>query len=587
MSRLLIFPTNYRLSLDGRNGRILFLDDETLLTYSGSAIAFHKLETGEMSVFRPTSLRNVDIVTVHPEYNLFAVAERGINPKLVIYEYPECKLKSEICDTAKLEYLRVAFSNSVYIAACTGIPEFKIAIWDAFTGAKIIEADSDAHVFPTAMIFNPGDWRELAVVYGESGKLILWSLESVSKSSQLRKRQLRMPFVDDQVVLNGGDASLGIGTVIEGNPGVPELSVLERTGTGISTFNNTGQTNTQKMNHIDIPRFAMAELVDPFAEEFEEEPFDRTRLSAVAIAFIDRNKLLVSCQSGHLFVVSFIYAYEKTPDNNNGMHSPPGQALFTYNFNLILRPSNADNGDSDRIPTTDAIWRPVEGDLQQIVVHSKGILCIGGNDEGKIRIVHHSAPHHLMGEFETGIGGIQSALFSPHYDHLALFSRSRAVLILPKFATELTNLRSRSGSEKDQAERKEKHTPLEVKNLPAITPPLEVDEKSKSMVMEPFVSACQFGPGRFVCIEPLSTELNTVVALSSGGCVQVWSVEQKLTETSVFYLQHHTSENKYEVCRCAKVIIVFIFFLLVDSRSLMPHHEITCWRYHHRRAAFR
>ena len=108
-----------------------YLGDDTFIFAAGNTYHIINILTGEKRIFHANDTDGVGSIAVHPSRKYFAVAMKGPNPNIFIYEYPSLKLY-RICrkGTEKL-YAHVEFSQTgEKLASLGGSPDYTLTIWD-------------------------------------------------------------------------------------------------------------------------------------------------------------------------------------------------------------------------------------------------------------------------------------------------------------------------------------------------------------------------------------------------------------------------------------------------------------------------
>ena len=68
---------------------------------------------------------------MHPSRKHFAVAEKGKNPNIYIYEYPSMKLYRILRKGTEFVYSHIEFSVSgTKLVSIGGNPDYTITVWD-------------------------------------------------------------------------------------------------------------------------------------------------------------------------------------------------------------------------------------------------------------------------------------------------------------------------------------------------------------------------------------------------------------------------------------------------------------------------
>uniref|UniRef100_H2ZFC4 Cilia- and flagella-associated protein 44 n=1 Tax=Ciona savignyi TaxID=51511 RepID=H2ZFC4_CIOSA len=89
------------------------------------------LTTGKHTFIRSCSGGGVGAIAVHPSGNYFAVAEKGVKPHVLVYEFPSLKLYRVLEGGTERAYSFVDFSPKGDLLASVGsYPDYMLTVWD-------------------------------------------------------------------------------------------------------------------------------------------------------------------------------------------------------------------------------------------------------------------------------------------------------------------------------------------------------------------------------------------------------------------------------------------------------------------------
>ncbi|XP_067126597.1 LOW QUALITY PROTEIN: cilia- and flagella-associated protein 44-like [Centruroides vittatus] len=107
------------------------LKEETVVIGAGSSIIILKLKTGSQRIFETVCGKGVAHISAYPDYTMFAVAEKGINPTIDIFTYPDVNLKKLLQNGAEESYVHLDFDNSgKYLVSLSSFPNYSLIIWN-------------------------------------------------------------------------------------------------------------------------------------------------------------------------------------------------------------------------------------------------------------------------------------------------------------------------------------------------------------------------------------------------------------------------------------------------------------------------
>jgi WD40 repeat protein len=107
------------------------MNDSKLLTITGNALLMIDLNTMEQDFLIGIDGGGIGAIAVHPSGTLFAVGEKGTNPNVYVYEYPEIKLVRVLRNGTERAYSDMRFSkDGSKLATVGGAPDYLLYIWD-------------------------------------------------------------------------------------------------------------------------------------------------------------------------------------------------------------------------------------------------------------------------------------------------------------------------------------------------------------------------------------------------------------------------------------------------------------------------
>jgi cilia- and flagella-associated protein 44 len=126
-----------------------FLEDQVIIFTSGNKYQIYNIVTGEYRTFHGHDDDGVGSIGVHPTRKYFAVAEKGPQPIIYIYEYPSLKLYRILKGGTEMMYVHTEFSSSGdKLVSLGGEPDFTITVWDWLAQRVILKSKAfSAEVF--------------------------------------------------------------------------------------------------------------------------------------------------------------------------------------------------------------------------------------------------------------------------------------------------------------------------------------------------------------------------------------------------------------------------------------------------------
>jgi WD40 repeat protein len=108
-----------------------FFDTKTLLFSAGRSFQILNMDDLSISKRISESVGGIGSVAIHPKKKIFAVAEKGTQPCIFIYSYPEIKKIATLRGGTEKAYKHIEFSPSGDKLASLGCaPDYSLAIWD-------------------------------------------------------------------------------------------------------------------------------------------------------------------------------------------------------------------------------------------------------------------------------------------------------------------------------------------------------------------------------------------------------------------------------------------------------------------------
>ena len=89
------------------------------------------INTGTQKYIRSSSGSGLGHIAVHPSQQYFAVAEKGVLPNVLIFEYPSLKLYRMLRKGTLEAYSNITFNPKGDLLASVGsYPDFQLTVWD-------------------------------------------------------------------------------------------------------------------------------------------------------------------------------------------------------------------------------------------------------------------------------------------------------------------------------------------------------------------------------------------------------------------------------------------------------------------------
>ncbi|XP_030059762.1 cilia- and flagella-associated protein 44 [Microcaecilia unicolor] len=114
-----------------KRANLQLMDEQTVMYIAGNLILILNMKTKEQRCLRSCSGGGIGMIKVHSSYQYFAVAEKGINPHVIIYEYPSLRPFRILRGGTVEAYAYVDFNVSGTLLASVGSsPDYMLTVWN-------------------------------------------------------------------------------------------------------------------------------------------------------------------------------------------------------------------------------------------------------------------------------------------------------------------------------------------------------------------------------------------------------------------------------------------------------------------------
>ncbi|XP_019303927.2 cilia- and flagella-associated protein 44 isoform X1 [Panthera pardus] len=157
-----------------KRANLKLLDSSTVMYIAGNQLILLNLKTKEQTYLRSSSGRGIGVIGVHPDKTYFTVAEKGVFPKIIIYEYPSLRPYRILQDGTELAYAYVDFNyDGTLLASVGSSPDHTLTIWNWKEEQPILRTKAfSQEVFKVT--FNPEDDEQLTT--SGSGHIKFWEM---------------------------------------------------------------------------------------------------------------------------------------------------------------------------------------------------------------------------------------------------------------------------------------------------------------------------------------------------------------------------------------------------------------------------
>ncbi|XP_029902729.1 cilia- and flagella-associated protein 44 [Myripristis murdjan] len=114
-----------------RRANLQLLDEQTVTFIAGNLLILIDVSTKEQRYLRSCSGGGIGSITAHPSKKYFAVAEKGNQPYIIVYEYPSLRPYRILRGGTVRAYSFVNFNHEGTVLASVGsAPDYMLTLWD-------------------------------------------------------------------------------------------------------------------------------------------------------------------------------------------------------------------------------------------------------------------------------------------------------------------------------------------------------------------------------------------------------------------------------------------------------------------------
>ncbi|XP_034144335.1 cilia- and flagella-associated protein 44 isoform X2 [Esox lucius] len=115
----------------GRRANLQLLDERSLAFVAGNVVIFLDIQTKEQRYLRSCSGQGIGTIMAHPSKRYLAVAEKGDQPSIIIYEYPSLRPYRILRGGTVQAYSFVDFYREGSLLASVGsAPDYMLTLWE-------------------------------------------------------------------------------------------------------------------------------------------------------------------------------------------------------------------------------------------------------------------------------------------------------------------------------------------------------------------------------------------------------------------------------------------------------------------------
>ncbi|XP_055684222.1 cilia- and flagella-associated protein 43 [Lutzomyia longipalpis] len=189
-----------------------FLGKGILATGQSNSIVFTDISTGNEKTYRADSFERGDGISCiagHRSLQIFALAEFSQTPSILVQSYPGFETICRLQSTGVTNYLYLAFSETEYLVALAGIPDFTLEVWCWRSGQLLATRKSGIFASEQMILCSPSQPLSICQLATGTGKLTIWDIHVCVDTVKLIEKKIKMSFTRNSspfisTYLNGG-----------------------------------------------------------------------------------------------------------------------------------------------------------------------------------------------------------------------------------------------------------------------------------------------------------------------------------------------------------------------------------------------
>ncbi|KAM9841110.1 cilia- and flagella-associated protein 44 [Aulostomus maculatus] len=168
----------------GRRANLKLLDDTTLMYIAGNQVVLLDTSTRQQRYVRSCSGQGIGSIAVHPRCEYFAVAEKGNQPNITVYEYSSLGAYRILRGGAERVYSSVTFNHDgSLLASVSGAPDHMLTLW-SWRQEEVMLSSRAVSQEVYRVTFSPHN-PELLTTSG-SGHIKFWKMASTFTGLKLQ-----------------------------------------------------------------------------------------------------------------------------------------------------------------------------------------------------------------------------------------------------------------------------------------------------------------------------------------------------------------------------------------------------------------
>ncbi|XP_039285511.1 cilia- and flagella-associated protein 44 [Nilaparvata lugens] len=137
-------PTHYSFGYDSTKiFNLVAVDEDTLIFGSGALLHIFDIPTRQLTFRRTAGGGGVGHITKNLAFPHIAIGEKGVNPLIIVYEWPSFQVISVLKEGTTKEYTHLNFSSDgKHLVSQGGEPDFLITVWNWKRGEIMLQVKS-------------------------------------------------------------------------------------------------------------------------------------------------------------------------------------------------------------------------------------------------------------------------------------------------------------------------------------------------------------------------------------------------------------------------------------------------------------
>lgn len=174
------------------------------MSFKENAITFIDIPTQSETCFVTRSKRVITAIAGHRIYPLFAYAEMGFQPSIIVALYPSFTVVQTLtAGESDFKYLELLFNESDHLVGLTGYPDYALNVWD-FRKNRLLATEKTELISNEQHIkFGPSNFVILLQYAPKPKHLNIWEIHcSGDKSFIFKKFSQRIRFLSHNAFNN-------------------------------------------------------------------------------------------------------------------------------------------------------------------------------------------------------------------------------------------------------------------------------------------------------------------------------------------------------------------------------------------------